>query len=243
MPVKRHPPCDPFSDGRGTSSAASPRRREKASAGVARVSCLTVVGLLLALVIPEASSSLEPSALVQANTIRLAMNPRYAQAQGPALVVTEASSTGVVESFTLFTPTPEGARVVPADNGIYFAICPLRAVCPYPGRRLARPVAAYLPRRLALELAVRTFLETTANLVAVSLPTRSFRLLIVQREELAQEVDLSSLSRALAGNPMRFSAELNRVVVSLTRPRIFVPLGLDATATGGDTFPAMQLWP
>ena len=185
-----------------------------------------------------------PPTLVQAQKIRAQVNARYLTPGGPGLAVTEASSTGVVESFSLLTPGPEGLRVVPADGGIYFAICPRHARCPLLARGSARPAAAFLPRRQALELALRAFLETTANVVAVSLPTTRFVLFIVERGELEREVDMPTLIKRLAGNPtIAVDATLRRRVDQLTYPRIFIPLGLEATPTGADTMPAMPLWP
>jgi hypothetical protein len=83
--------------------------------------------------------------------------------RGRGLAVTEATSTGVVESFTLLTPNLLETRIVSANNGIDDAICPVDATCPYPARRFARPAAELVPRRLALELALRTFLDTTKS--------------------------------------------------------------------------------
>ena len=117
--------------------------------------------------------------------------------------MTEASSTGVVESFTLLTPNLLETRVLAADNGVYYAICPVRATCPYPATRFARPAADLATRRLALELALSTFLETSADVVAVSLPTPRFIVIIVERAELAREVDLPALANALDGDPSR----------------------------------------
>lgn len=183
-----------------------------------------------------------PPTLVQAQKIRAEINERYLAPGGPGLAVTEASSTAVLESFSLLTP--EGLRVVPADGGIYFAICPRRARCPFPARGSARPASAFLPRRQALELALRTFLETPADVVAVSLPTTRFVLFIVERGELEREVDMPTLMKSLAGNPtIGVDASLRRSVDQLTYSRIFIPLGLESTPTGADTMPAMPLWP
>ena len=190
---------------------------------------------------PLGSSGMPPT-LVQAQKIRAQVNARYLVPGGPGLAVTEASSTGVIESFSLVTP--EGLRVVPADGGIYFAICPRNARCPLLARGSARPAAAFLPRRQALELALRAFLETTANVVAVSLPTTRFVLFLVQRGELEREVDMRTLVKRLAGNPtIAVDATLRRRVDQLTYSRRFIPLGLEATPTGTDTMPAMPLWP
>jgi hypothetical protein len=183
-----------------------------------------------------------PLTLVQAQKIRAEINERYLTLGGPQLAVTEASSTAVIESFSLVTP--EGLRVVPADGGIYFAICPRQARCPLPARGSALPAAAFLPRRQALELALRTFLETPADVVAVSLPTTRFVLFIVERGELEREVEMPTLMKRLAGNPtIAVDASLRRSVDQLTYSRIFIPLGLEVTPTGADTMPAIRLWP
>ena len=128
------------------------------------------------------SNSLDQRALTQARKIKADITARYAR--GPKLTVTEASPTGVIESYLLLTADFLGLRVVPADNGIHYAICPVRATCPYPGPRAARPASAFIPRRQALELALRTFLETSATVVSVSLPTPEYVFFLVERDEL-----------------------------------------------------------
>jgi len=160
------------------------------------------------------------------------------------LAVTETTSTGVVESFTLLTPDLLETRFLPADNGIYYAICPVRATCPFPAPRFARPAADLVPRRLALELALRTFLETSADVVAVSLPTPRFIVFIAERSELAREVDLPTLARALDGDPARaLAASLAEVVDRMTRPRTFLFLGLEPTPSGRDSWAGVPCWP
>ena len=177
------------------------------------------------------SSSLSPVALSHARVIKTEISARYVR--GPKLAVTEASPTDVVESYLLLTPDLLGLRVVSAENGIYYAICPVRATCPYPGPRSARPATAFAPRRQALELAVRTLLETSATLVAVALPTPDFVFFLVERDELEREVDIAALARALRGNPARTpAASLRRVVDEITLPRLFVSLGLEPTPSG-----------
>lgn len=184
------------------------------------------------------SPSLGPDELAHVRTIRSDLSARY----GPELVVTEASSTGVLESYTLLSPRLDGARVVLAEGGAYFAICTRGATCPYPTR--ARRPAAFQPRRLALELAVRTLSETTADLVVVSLPTERYVVLVVERAELVGAVGLPALARALRGHPGRAPAAwLRRIVDRVTRPRLFVPLALEPTPSGRDTLTAMPLWP
>jgi hypothetical protein len=113
----------------------------------------------------QTASTLEPGSLARAHTIRAQIGARYRALPGGGLAITEASSTGVVESFALLTPDLLETRFLPADNGIYYATCPVRATCPYPARRLARPAADPAPHRLALELALHTFLESSADVV------------------------------------------------------------------------------
>jgi hypothetical protein len=185
----------------------------------------------------------ERGSLARAETIRIELDRRYRRISGRALAVTEASSTAVVESFTLLAPDLLGANVVAADNGIYFAICPLRATCPYPAARHARPASDLLVRRLALELALHTFLETPASVVAVSLPTRRFTLFIVERDELARDEDIPALSEALSGDPASPPAQSQRHAIErVTRPRIFLAVGLQPTPSGRDSLIGIPLW-
>jgi hypothetical protein len=203
-----------------------------------------IASLALVLVVAATSSArasstaseLTPQSLRHAQTIRAELDLRYRVPRRGGLAVTEASSTGVVESFTLVTPDLLDARVLPAENGIYYAVCPARASCPYPARRHARPAADLGARRLALELAVRTFLETSVDVVAVSLPTQRFIVFIVDRDE----IDLEAVARTLAsGPPQSVRATVDRV----TRPRIFVAVGLEPTPSGRDTWLGTPRWP
>jgi hypothetical protein len=212
----------------------------------------TLVGLVLLTAVVATStarasstaSELTPQSLRQAQTIRAELDARYRGPRRGALAVTEASSTGVVESFTLVTSDLLDTRVVPAENGIYYAVCPTGATCPYPARRLARPAADLGARRLALELAVRTFLETSVDVVAVSLPTPRFMVFIVERRELANEVDLAAVALALGHEPFqRLSASVQAVVDRVTRSRIFVAVGLEPTPSGRDTWLGLPRWP
>jgi hypothetical protein len=186
----------------------------------------------------DGAPALQPDALARAKAIRAEVNARYRRVSGRKLVVTEASRTGVIESFTMVGPGMDGARIVSAANGVWFAICPARARCPYPGRRVARPAADYAPRRLALELAVLTFTETSADLVAVGLPTPRFTLLVIERADLAGH--LPGLVEALRGVPP--TSQL-RLVDLLTRPHVFVGAALESTPTGGDTLVVYPRWP
>lgn len=187
---------------------------------------------------------LEPRSLSRAQVIRTQIDARYRGLPGRGLAVTEATSTRVVESFTLLTPDLLETRFLPADNGIYYAMCAVRTTCPYPARRFARPAADLVSRRLALELALRTFLETSADVVAVSLPTPRFIAFIVERTELAQEVDMPTLAKALRSDPSRaLSTSLERLVDRVTRPRVFVAMGLEPTPSGRDSWAGVPRWP
>src|SRR5262249_31656207 len=190
------------------------------------------------------ASTLEPRALARAQTIRAQLDARYRVVRGRGLAVTEASAMGVLESFTLVTLDRWEPRALRADNAIYYAICRVHARCPSPARRLARPAAQLLPRRLALELALRTFLETSADIVAVSLPTPRFILFVVEREELEREVDLAAVAKALDRGPSRsLSSSLKVVGDGVPRPRVYVTLGLEPTPSGRDTLEAVPRWP
>jgi hypothetical protein len=207
------------------------------------VSSLIVVSVSLAAMALAAGTALDPQTLLQARKVKADLSARYSLPGGPKLRVSEASSTGIIESYALVIR--DQLRYVPADNGIFYAVCPVRAKCPFPGLRAARPPAAFNPRRLALELAVRTFRETSADLVVVSLPTDLwFTLFIVERGELAQAADTGALATALSGNPVRApAAALRTMVDDLTRPRIFVALGLEPSPNGRESLGAAALWP
>ena len=155
--------------------------------------------------------------------IRAEINAAYRLVPGRKLVVTEATATDVVETLTLVTDWLE-PRVVAADSGIYFAICPARASCPSPALSAAWPAGAFLPRRQAVELALRTFLETSASLVVVALPTTEPLWVVLERDDLLTRVDASALLDQLASNPAVSGAPLRELVFRLTRPNLYVPL-------------------
>ncbi|HET6642937.1 MAG TPA: hypothetical protein VFG93_06650 [Gaiellaceae bacterium] len=170
------------------------------------------------------TSALAPEALTRARVIRAEANARYRLMPGRKLVVTEATSTGVVDSLTLVTDWLEQSRVVPADNGIYFAICSKLARCPYPVRSAAWRVGAFLPRRQALELALRTFLETSVSLVVVALPTAEPVWVVFERDDLLANIDGWAVLDQLASKAAVIDPRLRDLVGRLTRPRLFVPL-------------------
>jgi hypothetical protein len=210
-------------------------------------------GLLLACAVSAAGaaavfagaseSALEPQALVQAKAIQIHVNARYQRLPGRKLRVTEVTTTGIVESLSIIEDPLEPARVVPADNGIYFALCSVRARCPYPARSAAYPADAFRPRRQALELAVRTFSRTTAALVVVALPTSIPTWIVFERDDFFAEVD-APLRRQLTADPSYADAELRAVVDRLTRRRTVVPIEIVPIAPGRETFAAIAIfWP
>jgi hypothetical protein len=183
------------------------------------------------------ASALEPRSLARAQTIRAQMNARYRLMPGRKLVVTEASSMGVVDSLTLITD-PLMPRIVSADNGIYFAICSVRAACPYPARSAAWPARTLLPRRLALELALCTFLETSVSLVVVALPTAEPVWVVFERDDLLANVDAPAMRDRLG--PLELAdTELIDLVNQITRGRLFRPLPI--LPRPDDTIYAVQL--
>jgi hypothetical protein len=185
------------------------------------------------------ASTLEPEALTRARVIRTEVSARYRLVPGRKLVVTEASSTGVVRTFTLVNDWLE-PRVVAADNGIYFAICSARAKCPYPARSSAWPALALLPRRQAVELALRTFLETSVSLVVVALPTSEPTWVVFERDDFLAEVEALSVFHHLARPAAVGDAPLRELVRLLTRPRLFRPLPILPPPPG--TIYAVQLF-
>jgi hypothetical protein len=170
------------------------------------------------------SPALEREALAHARVIRAEVTARYRRAPGRKLAVTEATPMGVVETITLITDWLEPWRVVPAGNGIYFAICSVRAKCPYPVPSAAWPAEASLPRRIALELALRTLLETSVDLVVVALPTERPTWVVVERDDLQATMDAPAVLNQLASNPAFMGTPLRELVDRLTRPRLFLPL-------------------
>ena len=180
-----------------------------------------------------------PGRLVHARAIRAEVNARARLLPGVRLTISEPTTTAVVESFALLSQDLLETRYVPAERGIWYAICPARAVCPYPRPPLSRPAADYLPRRLALEPAVRTFVETDARVVAVSLPTPRFTTMIVTREDWEKRT--SPPPQSLREGPMlASSAPLRLSVDELTCPRTYVFLGLEPGANGGPSWGACR---
>ena len=82
--------------------------------------------------------------------------------RGHGLPVSGVTTTSGVATLELFDPGTGTVRTVPATNGIHYTLCAKVL------RRCAFPARA--GRAQALELARRTLLETTADLVVVALP-------------------------------------------------------------------------
>ena len=197
--------------------------------------------LALAAMLVATSSAVAPETVTQAQVIRAEVGAKYRLAPGRKLLVTEATSTGVVDSISLITDWLEPPRAVPAGNGIYFAICSARATCPYPRRSAAWRPLAFRPRRQALELALRSFRETSADLVVVALPTAQPVWLVFERDDFLATVDSQTVLEQLAPSPGVSDKPLQDLVDRLTRPRLFVPLlGLPPPE---DTIYAAQLIP
>ena len=117
-------------------------------------------------------------------------------------------------------------RIVTIDSGIYFSICSARARCPHPARWAAWRVAAFLPRRQALELALRTLLETSVSLVVVSLPTPQPVWTVFERDDLLANIDAPAVLDKLASSPAVIDLPLRDFGGRLTRPRLFAPVAM-----------------
>ena len=200
---------------------------------------LTVVAASTAI---AASSSLSPVALSHARTIKTEISARYVR--GPKLIVTEASSTGVIESFLLLTADFLGLRVVPADNGIHYAICPVRATCPYPGPRAARPASALRPSPAgARARAANVPRDLGDGRLRLASRHRDYVFFLVERDELAGSRHGCAGEGAGRQSCAAPAASAAADVDEITRPRLFVPLGLEPTPSGRESLGAAPLWP
>jgi hypothetical protein len=170
--------------------------------------------------------ALQPGLLAQADTIRGQTDARYRKVPGRKLAVTEASSLSVLGSLTLATGGAELFRVVPTADGIYFAICPAGARCPYPSSSASWPARAALPLRQSLELAVRTFAETPATLVVVALPTAEPLWVVFERDDLLAAAAVEAPLARLVGDPAVADPLLRASVDRLVVPRLYRPIPL-----------------
>jgi hypothetical protein len=180
--------------------------------------------------VPAHSSATAPAAtqdaLTRAQAIRAQVNSRYRSLPGRNVLVTAATGTGGVSMLVLMTTDWLEGRVVTTDNGIHFDTCSARATCPYPARWAAWRVDAFMPRRLALELALRTLLETSVGLVVVSLPTAHPVWAVFERDDLLANIDARDVLDQLASSPGVIDAPLRELVSRLTRPRLFAPVAM-----------------
>jgi hypothetical protein len=211
---------------RAATQVAPAKRRSNLSGklSIALATVATGAVALLPASVSATSSALAPETLTHARAIRSEINARYRLLPGRKFIVTEATPMGVVESITLITDWLEPSRVVAADNGIYFAICSERAKCPYPTRSAAWPADAFRPRRMALELALRTFVETSVSLVVVALPTARPVWVVFERDDLLASRDAPAVVDQLASSPAAMDPPLRELVNRLTLPRLFLPL-------------------
>ena len=176
------------------------------------------------------SNSLDPRALTQARKIKAEITARYVRPEGPKLAVTEASPTGVIESYLLLTADFLGLRVVPADNGIHYAICPVRATCPYPGPRCGS-TGERLHRLAGRPSSSRC--EHSSRRRRRSSPSRFPPASTSSSSSSATsfgQVDMAALAKTLSRQPARSPPpRCDGSVDEITRPRLFVPLGLEPT--------------
>ncbi len=79
--------------------------------------------------------------------------------------------------------------------------------------------------------------------MGVSLPTSRFTAFIVERKDLVREVDLAALAKKLERDPSRaLSTSLEEIVDRVTRPRVFLCLGLEPTPTGRYSWAGIPRW-
>jgi hypothetical protein len=193
---------------------------------------------------PPTSESPDPR-LARAQAIRAGAHARMQRLPGAELRLGAPTTTDEIEAFMLLSEDLLGQRFVAAGNGVWYSICARRGPCVAPAPGLARSAADHVARRLALELAVRTFLETDAPVVAVSLPTSRVVVVVLVRDELAREAELDSLASRLRRQPLHVapSAGLRDLVDTLTRPRTYLYLGPETGPNGGPVWGGMPRWP
>jgi hypothetical protein len=206
-------------------------RRDRLFGLIILVAMVAAVALAMraSAAVPAHLSATAPAtqeALARAQAIRTEVTARYRPLSGRKLVVTDATIMGGDSFLALWSHDWLDGRIVPVNGGIFFDICSARARCPYPARWAAWRVAAFMPRRQALELALRTFLETTVNLVVVSLPTAQPVWAVFERDDLLANIDAKAGLDQLASSPAVIEPPLRELVGRLTRPRLFAPVAL-----------------
>jgi hypothetical protein len=224
------------------------QRRPRLGGSIAVGAAVLALGFLATASLSHASSPTSESVtsrLAYALSIREDLHARMRLLPGAKLRLADPTPTDVLESFVLLSPDLLGQRTLPASGGIWYSICPRTGPCAAPARRLTRPASDVAVHRLALELAARTFLETDAPLVAISLPTPDIVAVVFERSELARDVDLRSLAVALRKAPVRGSRAdaIEAQVAELTRPRTYLHLGLEPAPNGGTSWGGMPRWP
>ena len=227
------------------------RRRPRLRLGLpiaAGTFVLAALGVLATASLSHASlpkSESVPARLARAHAIRADLHAETRLLPGAKLRLAEPTTTDALESFGLLSQDLLELRFVPASGGVWYSICPRRAPCVAPARRFSRQASDVAVRRLALELAVRTFLETDASVVAVSLPTTDVVAAVFERGELSRDADLRGLSAALRRAPVQSQGarELQARVDELTRPRTYLHLGLEPAPAGGVSWGGMPRWP
>jgi hypothetical protein len=165
-----------------------------------------------------------PATLAHAAVIRADTNTRYRNMPGREPIIAESTTTGTVDSLTLVGGFAGDGYVVPASNGIYYALCPTAARCTFGSGRRSWAPTAYLPRRLAVEIALRTLDETTADLVVVSLPTATPVWLVFERAQLLDGMEAIDWYVHLRHPPGTDSKPFRKLLLERTRPALFVPL-------------------
>lgn len=220
----------------------SPRHGAPRARACACSLALALGGLSAAAKAPAASSSpRDPELMFRAEQIRAAVNVRYRRSAGRKLAVTEAATTSVVASISLLDHRFAAARVVDADNGIYFAVCPANATCPYPRPSSSWSATAARPLRVAVELAVRAFRETRTGLVVVALPTHQPVWLVLERDDIVGSTHWPALRTIASRDPAVADAALLRRIDRLSRRHLFAPVGLVSASATKDSLVATAL--
>ena len=167
-------------------------------------------------------STIEPASLARAQTIRDSSTPATARWRPRT-----RRHRSDLDSRRRVVRAPVAdllaRRFIPAANGIWYAICPVGATCPYPAHRSARPAAALAPRRLALELALRTFLRRQPTSLRVASHLAFHRVRRRARGACARG-RCPCPGEALDGDPGARSPHAQRRR-PVTRPRVFLSWG------------------
>jgi hypothetical protein len=160
-----------------------------------------------ALALCGSAAAASPASLDRAQQIALEVE------HGHGLPVRGVTTTAGVATLELFDPGTGTVRSVSAANGVHYTLC-LTAL-----RRCALPARA--ARAAAYELARRTLVETTADLVVVALPqTATHHLQLVFERDLLEvpQVGAEQATRDrlyLMGRLATFGAEDSLLLVRI----------------------------